>query len=191
MIQVPLRDVLSPQHVRCMVRNRIIVDVPAVPGMGNQVMDVYTGFLGIRTPREDELVRHEVESLVPLGGGGATLPVQVYPDPGPNADHPMTAAIALVSLSGFAFPPQVAIVARAAVEVRPFEFQGESGQFHFLVLTAQVACQQTNVHTLAYQVTVLTTPTDQNPTSLGPYRALERARRQLDRDFTPETLASA
>jgi hypothetical protein len=152
MVNISLRDVAKPQHVRSYTRG----DVKMSDGTtfrGGVVMDIYTGTLTLDFYSSD-LGRTTVRSFVPLG------------PPGPNGweiqDYISgnVTAIVSASLSGFGGDPDLAAVDAASVRLVTTTFPGRVG--NVLVIDANVAVDGGSILRVAYQVTALVAPQDPN-----------------------------
>jgi hypothetical protein len=141
---IPLGDVGHPQHLRAIVKDET--------NLIDQVMDVYTGWIGVGIEEtHNNLFREQILSFVPLSPGK----VQEYRDVDATGRR-VTSAIVVATISSIAGDIETAAVDFATVSLQPFQFPGVAGTHFLLVLQATVAAQDGTVHGIAYQVTVLT-----------------------------------
>jgi hypothetical protein len=149
-IPVRLKDVVEPQHLRCLVRGPLESNTNVI---GDSVLDVYTGTLVFDYEHTAQtLAFDEVRSFVPLGprGPGSTMwDVQGYPRG--------ASAVVSASVSSFGAVDNhvVAAVDSAQVQLENFNIIPNKPPADLFVIHASIAVQQGGLYRISYQVTVL------------------------------------
>jgi len=187
----PINAIYNAHSLRAIVRGDC-VDQKGDHFLGDLVLDVYTGWIGIRQlmgwTEMGGVWRTELVTYVPLGpidhpaGDPGPLLVDIQAYNNVFEGRPLTQAVVHATLTSLVDNPDVAAVDVANILVEPRLFPGTVGEQFVPILYVTGALQAGEIHGFSYHITVLSQPKEQGP---GILPEMDAARIPVDRLSKP------